>query len=245
MNSIKKLIQIVIPLTIVLCLPAYIIATSGTWPTNLIETFPNNWWNIISPIIYTHLFVIVGHFLMINQNKTNPMQVFVSLSLPIEATIGIPRAIYIGTILNSATPEQSYLFPTQYRHIAQLPSVLLFSIGLYLFCTTNYQFLSKGKGTLSPMMPPTQFVVEGPYKFVRNPMIGSILMIMVAEALWFNSKGLAYFTGSFFVCNTFYFMFDEEPKLVERFGEPYKEYCKYVNRWMFRFTPYETSFKAK
>jgi protein-S-isoprenylcysteine O-methyltransferase Ste14 len=245
MNSIKKIIQEVIPLTIVLCLPGYIIATSGTWPTKLIEAFPTSWWDIISPIIYTHLFVIVGHFLMIGQNETNLMQVFVSLSLPIEATVGIPRAIYIGTILNSANPKQNYLFPAQYRNIAQLPSVILFSIGLYLFCTTNYHFMSKGKGTLSPMMPPTLFVVEGPYKFVRNPMLASVLMIVAAEALFFNSKGMAYFTGVFFVCTTLYFMFEEEPKLVERFGEPYKEYCKHVNRWMFRLTPYETSSKAK
>jgi hypothetical protein len=245
MNSINKVLQEVIPLTIVLCLPGYIIATSGTWPTKLIETFPNSWWDIISPIIYAHLFVIVSHVLMIGQNETNLMQVFVSLSLPIEATVGIPRAIYIGTILNSANPEQNYLFHVQYRNIAQLLSVILFSIGLHLFCTTNYHFWSKGKGTLSPMMPPKQFVVEGPYKFVRNPMIASILMIMIAETLFFNSNGMAYFTGSFFVCKTLYFMFEEEPKLVDRFGEPYKEYCKHVNRWTFRLTPYETSSKSK
>ncbi|CAF3983972.1 unnamed protein product [Rotaria sordida] len=74
---------------------------------------------------------------MIGGNETNLMQVFVSLSLPIEATVGIPRAIYVGTILNSANPEQNYLFHVQYRNIAQLLR----------------------KGTLSPMMPPKHYVM--------------------------------------------------------------------------------------
>jgi len=51
-----------------------------------------------------------------------------------------------------------------------LGGTVLVVIGLTLFSASVFYFWSRGRGTLAPWDPPRQFVVDGPYRFVRNPM---------------------------------------------------------------------------
>ena len=93
-------------------------------------------------------------------------------------------------------------------------------------------FIRFGDGTAAPWDPPTRFVVRGPYRHVRNPMIIGAFMLLVAEALFFQSWALAAWAGLFLVGNAFYFLLVEEPALRRRFGNAYLDYCKNVGRWV-------------
>src|SRR5262249_8839550 len=116
-------------------------------------------------------------------------------------------------------------------------AVLLF-VGISLFAASLHQFPTRGRGTLAPWDPPRHLVVSGPYRFVRNPMISGVLFILFAEAAWFQSPRLLVWAGAFLVANWVYIPLIEEPQLIHRFGEPYREYCRHARRFLPRTRPW-------
>ena len=99
-------------------------------------------------------------------------------------------------------------------------------------------FTGEGDGTPAPWDPPRNFVISGPYRYVRNPMLTSVIVMITAEAIALNSFTLLGWAGVFFLLNTAYFVLSEEPGLERRFGEDYRRYKAAVPRWVPRATPY-------
>ena len=93
---------------------------------------------------------------------------------------------------------------------------LLAVAGLVLFATTLRLFATRGRGTLAPWDPPVNLVVEGPYRFVRNPMIAGVLLVIAGEALILRSPAHGAWVGLFFLINAVYFPLLEEPQLESR-----------------------------
>jgi protein-S-isoprenylcysteine O-methyltransferase Ste14 len=60
---------------------------------------------------------------------------------------------------------------------------LVLVAGLALFAWTVALFVQIGRGTLAPWDATRRLVVEGPYRYVRNPMITAVLTILLGEAL--------------------------------------------------------------
>ncbi|MDR1145294.1 MAG: isoprenylcysteine carboxylmethyltransferase family protein [Verrucomicrobiales bacterium] len=110
--------------------------------------------------------------------------------------------------------------------------------GLALAAWTMWLFDRVGKGTAAPWQPPRQLVIRGPYRHVRNPMIVSVLLMALAEALLLNAWSLAAYAAVFWAVNTVYFPLVEEKKLLQRFGDDYARYRRHVPRWLPRLTPW-------
>ncbi|MFQ5582276.1 MAG: methyltransferase family protein [Mariprofundaceae bacterium] len=132
-------------------------------------------------------------------------------------------------------------------YAASLPDLgqLLFWCALAIFCMgmamavwTVRLFLTFGEGTPAPWNPPQRLVVRGPYRYVRNPMISSVLAMLLAEALMFQSLPLAAWMAIFFGLNAVYFPLVEEKGLEKRFGDDYREYKAHVPRWIPRLRPW-------
>jgi protein-S-isoprenylcysteine O-methyltransferase Ste14 len=111
--------------------------------------------------------------------------------------------------------------------------------GMALLVVTVQLFASRGDGTLAPWDPPRYLVVCGPYRHTRNPMIGAVGMVLIAESVLTGSLAIALFTVFFFVFNHLYFVLFEEPGLRKRFGRPYERYMRAVPRWWPRATPWK------
>ncbi|HEX3068855.1 MAG TPA: isoprenylcysteine carboxylmethyltransferase family protein, partial [Thermoanaerobaculia bacterium] len=79
----------------------------------------------------------------------------------------------------------------------------------------------------------------GPYRYVRNPMIAGVILIIIAESLLFRSLSLAEWAAAFFVINAIYFPLIEEPQLESRFGEEYRRYKRHVRRFVPRIQPWK------
>ncbi len=90
------------------------------------------------------------------------------------------------------------------------------------------------------MGPAKRFVINGPYCYVRNPMLSAVILMILAEAVVLNSPFLLGWAIVFFFLNTLYFIFIEEPGLERRFGEDYLRYKAAVPRWLPMLRPYET-----
>lgn len=117
-------------------------------------------------------------------------------------------------------------------------SLLFFLAGLSLAITTVRLFVTVGQGTPAPWHPPKELVIRGPYRFVRNPMITGVLLMLAGEALFFSSALIFGWMAFFLVVNMIYLPLFEEKDLIKRFGAPYLEYKKNVPRWLPRLTPY-------
>ena len=113
--------------------------------------------------------------------------------------------------------------------------------GLAVWYATVRLFARVGEGTLAPWDPTRKLVVLGPYRYVRNPMITGVLLVLVGEAALFGSPWILAWAAAFFAVNAVWFPLVEEPGLVERFGREYEDYRRAVPRWLPRRRPWTPS----
>ena len=146
--------------------------------------------------------------------------------LPLTVTVLVP--IWIGQRYGIAPTIGSSAGSV----LLQSFGVILLGFGLVLFAASLWRFTTEGKGTLAPWDPPRVFVVQGPYRFVRNPMISGVLFLLFGEALALMSAPHAIWAMCFLLINLVYIPLVEEPQLERRFGEPYREYCRHVRRFL-------------
>jgi len=122
--------------------------------------------------------------------------------------------------------------------LIQVVGIAFCAIGLLLFAASLRRFATEGKGTLAPWDPPRALVVRGPYRFVRNPMISGVVFVLFGEALVLLSRPHAVWAAAFLLLNLTYIPLFEEPQLAQRFGEPYRDYCNHVRRFLPRLRPW-------
>jgi protein-S-isoprenylcysteine O-methyltransferase Ste14 len=83
---------------------------------------------------------------------------------------------------------------------------------------------------------PQRLVVEGPYRYVRNPLydtdVGVILGTALLSGKWFVVAVLAAYLVQLGMQ-----LYLEERELKTRFGEAYERYCRLVPRFVPRLTP--------
>ncbi|HSE65903.1 MAG TPA: isoprenylcysteine carboxylmethyltransferase family protein [Gemmatimonadales bacterium] len=128
---------------------------------------------------------------------------------------------------------------TMLQIAVQLCGIVILGIGILLFSASLRRFATEGRGTLAPWDPPRHLVVRGPYRYVRNPMISGVLLVLIGESLLLLSRPHAMWALIFLVINAIYIPLVEEPMLVERFGDSYREYCRHVPRLLPRWTPWQ------
>ena len=91
--------------------------------------------------------------------------------------------------------------------------------------------MRRPSGTAGLADSPRRLVVQGPYRFVRNPMISGVIFLLFGEALVLVSRPHAVWAVAFLVLNLIYIPLVEEPQLERRFGDSYREYR--ANVWRF------------
>ncbi len=119
-----------------------------------------------------------------------------------------------------------------------IAGLCLLGVGLWLWLQTIRLFVSVGKGTLAPWDPPRRFVVSGPYRRVRNPMISALGFVLLGEAALLGSRAVLILFAGFAITNAIYIPLVEEPGLMRRFGADYEEYRRAVRRWIPRRRPW-------
>jgi protein-S-isoprenylcysteine O-methyltransferase Ste14 len=112
-------------------------------------------------------------------------------------------------------------------------------VGTALMVSTIRLFHRVGRGSLAPWSPTRKLVVEGPYRYVRNPMISGVLFNLAGEALVFASASIGIWWAVFLLANSIYMPLSEEPGLRARFGADYERYCRNVRRWLPRLSPWD------
>ncbi len=99
-----------------------------------------------------------------------------------------------------------------------------------LWCARD--FAVRGRGTPNPADPPRALVVDGLYRFVRNPMYVAIVTSLLGQAAMYRSSAVIWY--ALIVAAAFHLrvVLYEEPKLTELFGDSYADYRRGVPRWV-------------
>ena len=104
---------------------------------------------------------------------------------------------------------------------------------LWLLLTTSSfrRFWVSGTSVV-PVRPTTALVIEGPYRFTRNPMYLGLLLLYVGVAGWFGfvwplllAPVLVWVIGVSVIGR-------EERYLTRKFGDEYRRYEAHVRRWL-------------
>jgi len=118
-------------------------------------------------------------------------------------------------------------------HVAALrwTGIALIVVGFALGLTAAVRFRRRGT-PLKPFTPSTALVVEGPYRFTRNPMYLGLATILVGVALALEALTPFIVVPVFVAIITTQFIVPEEAMLTERFGDAYGDFRRRVRRWL-------------
>ncbi|MBI4588607.1 MAG: isoprenylcysteine carboxylmethyltransferase family protein [Candidatus Rokubacteria bacterium] len=140
-------------------------------------------------------------------------------------------AVIVGVIPFLLKGLDRYL-PLALPGLLRDAGVVVFLAGLALDYWCLWLFITRGRGTAFPLDPPHALVVNGPYRYVRNPIVIGMFAMILGEALYFTSSVVLVYTVGGIVAYHFYLVYVEEPELKGRFGTPYEAYEMAVPRWI-------------
>lgn len=132
--------------------------------------------------------------------------------------------------------------PRPTRDWTQFPRILgllLIAIGLVPLLVSIRDFAVSGRGTLAPIDPPRKLVRVGLYRHVRNPMYVGVVTALAGEALFFESRALAFYALIVWLVFHVFVVLYEEPHLRDAFGADYETYREAVPRWVPRLRAWE------
>lgn len=119
---------------------------------------------------------------------------------------------------------------------------VLFFLGGCLLSATSVRLIyahGQWETTPYPRGVPKQLVIIGPYRYVRNPMLLGILLIVLGEGFYFQSLSILSYMAAFFIFVNLFLLSGEERRLEERFGQGYLRYKEKVRRWLPTLSPYK------
>lgn len=155
------------------------------------------------------------------------------------AALGLRSLFWTILVPGTVTLLIPYLIVTRWWpttlvswNVAQFLSLIPTVLGAAILLHCIWSFAVLGRGTLSPLDAPRRLVVQGLYRYVRNPMYVGVLMILSGEALLFESVALLAYAVGWFVWINLVIIFYEEPGLRSRFGASYERYSRAVGRWL-------------
>ena len=90
------------------------------------------------------------------------------------------------------------------------------------------------KTTINPLKPETasSLVMNGVFKYTRNPMYLGLLLILIYLSLLFNVVGGCLISLGFIIYITKFQIIPEEDAMEKLFGNQFLEYKQQVRRWI-------------
>ena len=111
------------------------------------------------------------------------------------------------------------------------PGLIALAPGIAGLLWCVWSFYSERRGTLAPWSPPRHLVVGGLYRYSRNPMYVSVILILAGWTLGFESRALGAYTLAVMAAFHLRVVFGEEPWLARTHGDTWGRYKARVPRW--------------
>jgi protein-S-isoprenylcysteine O-methyltransferase Ste14 len=146
--------------------------------------------------------------------------IFFTLLLPGTTVVWIPRMLLAGDAGRADLGSW------------RLAGIPLMAAGAAVLFACIEDFARKGRGTLAPVDPPRKLVAVGLYRYVRNPMYVGVVVTLIGEALFFESRSIGIYAAAAWLVFHLFVVLYEEPHLEGAFGAEYEKYRNTVPRWI-------------
>jgi len=131
-------------------------------------------------------------------------------------------AIALGFLLQWALPIRIFGM--------KIPGVLLLAVALGLIVWTAVLMFRAGT-TPNPTRPTTALLIDGPFRFTRNPMYLANELIVIGVGLAFNAPWVILMAIPAALLTSRLVIDKEERYLATKFGTEYLDYKARVRRW--------------
>ena len=125
----------------------------------------------------------------------------------------------------------TWLWYTGRTQLDQPLGLVVLGVGVVglLWCVRD--FYVSGKGTLAPWAPPKKLVIVGLYRYSRNPMYVSVVLVLLGWAISFGLPAL--YIYALLVVTAFHIRVvrGEEPWLARTHSTDWERYVSQVPRW--------------
>jgi len=111
-------------------------------------------------------------------------------------------------------------------------SLGLFAIAFAIYLWSVWHFASRGRATPLPIDAPKNLMVQGPYRYTRNPMYLALFSAMLGWLLLYQTLALLLYAIAVAAMVAAFVIRYEEPHLQREFGAEYSEYKSKVPRWL-------------
>jgi protein-S-isoprenylcysteine O-methyltransferase Ste14 len=142
-----------------------------------------------------------------------------------------PPAIYVAFFLVGVGLQRYVPVPRLPIGTGRDLGAVLVLLWLVLTTWSFARFWTSGTSVI-PVRPTTALVIEGPYRFTRNPMYLGMLLLYTGVACWFGmvwplllAPVLTWVIGVSVIGR-------EERYLTRKFGDEYRRYQLRVRRWL-------------
>lgn len=115
---------------------------------------------------------------------------------------------------------------------------VLIALGVAVLIDCFTRFAIKGLGTPAPIAPTQRLVVDGAYRYVRNPMCVAVVTIIFGQALVYGCHWVLLYTAGVWLATHLFVLYYEEPTLKRQFPDDYADYFANVPRWIPRTSPW-------
>ena len=109
-------------------------------------------------------------------------------------------------------------------------TILIDISGLLALWATVY--MVKARTRINPLRPTTALVIAGPYRFSRNPMSVSLVVLFVGLALRLDTLWPLLLLLPLLIVYHYGVVQREERYLERKFGDTYRNYRSAVRRWI-------------
>ncbi|WP_169054097.1 isoprenylcysteine carboxylmethyltransferase family protein [Nitratireductor sp. XY-223] len=141
---------------------------------------------------------------------------------PILAAVALLLAVLAGKLIAVPLPDAAVL-----RMIGVL--LLLSAVGLDIWSITT---LHSAQTTILPTRKSSHLVMNGPYRFSRNPIYCGYIMFLLALGLILANAWFVAFAAAAAYGIQRFAVEREELHLLAVFGAEYESYCRRVRRWV-------------
>jgi protein-S-isoprenylcysteine O-methyltransferase Ste14 len=130
--------------------------------------------------------------------------------------------------------------------LQRVPSQPLLASALLLLATlltlwSALTFAVAGLGTPLTIDPPREFVISGPYAYVRHPFVIGVVGQIVALGIALGSMPVIGYAAGVLIVWYYGVRPGEERALVDRFGDQARVYFQHVRGFRPRLTPYRST----
>jgi protein-S-isoprenylcysteine O-methyltransferase Ste14 len=137
-------------------------------------------------------------------------------------------AIVLGVIVQHKAMPLSLVFARGLRLAA---AVLILACGVSLVASARILFKRTGQNPI-PWKPTPELILQGPYRFTRNPMYVGVTLFVIGLGLAVNNLWISLFAAPALLVVHVIAVLPEERYLAAKFGESYRSFLAQVRRYL-------------